>query len=93
MTVFPQILINVPVRTKPDISTVPELVKAIEYVEKNLGERGRVLVRYSGTEPVCRVMVEGEKEEEVEKYAREIADAVKRNMDGDYSNSSDSSEG
>ncbi len=77
MTLFPQILINVPVETKPDISEVPELVRVIKKAEQGLGEGGRVLVRYSGTEPVCRVMVEGEKEAEAKAYAGEIADTIR----------------
>jgi phosphoglucosamine mutase len=76
MKVFPQTLINLNVRTKPDISKVPALVEEIERVEKALGEKGRVLVRYSGTEPVCRVMVEGEHRETIEKCANEIAGVV-----------------
>ncbi|MEA1935964.1 MAG: phosphoglucosamine mutase, partial [Thermodesulfobacteriota bacterium] len=55
MTVFPQKLINIDVKSKPEISTVPEIVKAIEVVEKELGDKGRVLVRYSGTQNMCRV--------------------------------------
>ena len=81
MKPFPQTLINVPVKTKPDISEVPELPDVIRRVEQHLDDRGRVLVRYSGTEPVFRVMVEGEKKEKVEDFAREIAEAVKRNID------------
>ena len=57
MTVYPQILINVEVDHKPDIQTVPDIMQAIESIEKKLGEQGRVLVRYSGTQPLCRVMV------------------------------------
>ena len=45
-------------------------------VETRLGERGRVLLRYSGTEPVCQIMLEGERQEEIEEYARQIADVV-----------------
>ena len=59
MTVFPQVLINVPVKKKPEISSVPGLVRVQQDVERRLGEKGRVLLRYSGTEPVCRIMVEG----------------------------------
>ena len=77
MSLFPQILINVPVERKPDISEVRELVRAIKKAEQGLGENGRVLVRYSGTEPVCRVMVEGETEDEARAYAGEIADTVR----------------
>ncbi len=80
MTLFPQSLVNVPVETKPDISTVPEVVKVIEGAEANLGERGRVLVRYSGTEPVCRVMVEGEKQEETDEHARRIAEVIRQKL-------------
>ena len=90
MTPFPQTLINVPVKIKPDLSRVPEIMRVIREVELRLGHRGRVLVRYSGTEPVCRVMVEGEERQEIERYARQIAGAIRRNL---YSNSSDSSEG
>ncbi len=78
MSLFPQILINVPVETKPDISEVQELVRAIKKAEQGLGESGRVLVRYSGTEPVCRVMVEGEKKDEAKAYAGEIADVIRK---------------
>jgi phosphoglucosamine mutase len=77
MTLFPQILINVPVERKPDISEVREVAGAIKQAEQGLGENGRVLVRYSGTEPVCRVMVEGEKEDEARAYAGMIADRVR----------------
>ena len=58
MDVFPQKLINVDVKTKPDIQTVPEIVEAVAQVEAELGDEGRVLVRYSGTQNMCRVMVE-----------------------------------
>jgi phosphoglucosamine mutase len=77
MTVFPQALINVDVSRKPDIQSVPEVVKAIELVEKNLGEQGRVLVRYSGTQPLCRVMVEGPGKEETQRYCSHIADIIR----------------
>jgi phosphoglucosamine mutase len=59
MTVFPQVLINVDVRSKPDLKSLPEIGQVIDRVQKQLGEQGRVLVRYSGTQPQCRVMVEG----------------------------------
>lgn len=77
MEVFPQKLINVPVKSKPDISTVPQVVAAIKQAEAELGDRGRVLVRYSGTQNACRVMVEGPTDELTGKYCRQIADAVK----------------
>jgi phosphoglucosamine mutase len=77
MEVFPQKLINVPVKSKPDISTVPQVVAAIKQAEAELGDRGRVLVRYSGTQNACRVMVEGPTDQLTGKYCRQIADAVK----------------
>ncbi len=78
MSVFPQILMNVEVRTKPEIETVPEVMDAIRSVEASLGERGRVLVRYSGTQPLCRVMVEGPTQEETRGYCQEIVEVVER---------------
>ncbi len=78
MTPFPQVLINVPVKTKPDINRVPELAAVISRVTERLGEKGRVLVRYSGTEPVCRVMVEGEERPLVESSAREVSETVRK---------------
>ncbi|MBW2067078.1 MAG: phosphoglucosamine mutase [Deltaproteobacteria bacterium] len=80
VTLFPQVIKNVPVNRKPELLSVPEIVKTIEGVESSLGDRGRVLVRYSGTEPVCRVMVEGEQEKEVEACAEEIADTVRKEL-------------
>ena len=77
MEVFPQKLINVPVKSKPDISTVPQVVAAIKQTEAELGDRGRVLVRYSGTQNACRVMVEGPSDDLTQKYCKQIADAVK----------------
>jgi len=76
MKVFPQKLINVDVKTKPALSTIPEIDQVIKDVEKRLADTGRVLVRYSGTQNMCRVMVEGPTGEETEKYCRQIADLV-----------------
>jgi phosphoglucosamine mutase len=80
MTVFPQTLINVTVQVKPDITEIPEIVRVVEMVEQRLGDEGRVLVRYSGTEPVCRVMVEGRQEQEIKDYASQIADVIRREL-------------
>jgi len=77
MDIFPQELINVDVKSKPEIDTVPRLVEAITQVEKELGDEGRVLVRYSGTQNMCRVMVEGPSAAVTEKYCKQIADVVK----------------
>jgi phosphoglucosamine mutase len=80
MSVYPQVLINVDVQTKPDIHSVPEIAAAIKSVESTLGERGRVLVRYSGTQPLCRVMVEGPNETETRQLGEQIADIIDKNL-------------
>jgi len=80
MTVFPQMLINLEVKKKPKIESVSEIMAAIKEVEEKLGNKGRVLVRYSGTQNLCRIMVEGPNKEETEKYCRWIAAAVKKNI-------------
>jgi len=76
MTIFPQILINVNVARKPDLKNVPEIKDAIKSVEIALGQKGRVVVRYSGTQPICRIMVEGPTIDETRKYCRQLADIV-----------------
>ncbi len=80
MDVFPQKLINIDVKSKPDISGIPRIIEIIEQVERALGEEGRVLVRYSGTQNMCRVMVEGPSPDMTEKYCRQIADVVKKEI-------------
>ncbi|HOU57657.1 MAG TPA: phosphoglucosamine mutase [Smithellaceae bacterium] len=80
MDIFPQKLINVDVKRKPDIEDVPKLVEAIRQAESELGGEGRVLVRYSGTQNMCRVMVEGPSDAVTEKYCRQIADVVKSEL-------------
>jgi phosphoglucosamine mutase len=81
MKVFPQCLINVEVKHKPAIEMVPEIVAAVDQAEEALRDDGRVLVRYSGTQPMCRVMVEGPSHEETEKHCREIAAVVRKTLD------------
>jgi len=80
VTIFPQTLVNVDVVRKPNINAVPELVEAIEAVEAELGEQGRVLVRYSGTQNMCRVMVEGPTQADTDRLADQIADVVRTNL-------------
>ena len=80
MDVFPQKLVNIDVSSKPDLSTIPELQKVIQEVEQKLGDRGRVLVRYSGTQNMCRVMVEGPTDEETVTCCNTIAGVVKRKL-------------
>ncbi|MFA4916740.1 MAG: phosphoglucosamine mutase [Syntrophales bacterium] len=80
MTVYPQVLINVDTKIKPEISSVPAIVEAIRAVEEKLQNKGRVLVRYSGTQSICRVMVEGPTQEETESCCRQVAKVVKDNL-------------
>jgi len=78
MDVLPQKLINVEVQRKPDIATVPAIVDAIQQVEAELKDQGRVLIRYSGTQNMCRIMVEGPTHAVTEKYCTELAAVVKK---------------
>ena len=77
MNVFPQYMINVDVREKPEIETVAEILDAIKKAEAELGDEGRVLIRYSGTQPMCRVMVEGPDDEITKRLTTELAEVVK----------------
>ena len=77
MEVYPQRMINVEVAKKPALESLPSLTGAIRQVESELGEEGRVLVRYSGTQNMCRVMVEGPSAVAAEKYATLLAEVVK----------------
>jgi len=73
---FPQLIHNVRVREKPPLDSMPEIARVIEQCRSELGERGRVVVRYSGTEPLARVMVEAEEAELVEAHTARIAGAI-----------------
>jgi phosphoglucosamine mutase len=77
MKVFPQCLINVEVKEKRPIEEVPAIVAVIKDVEETLGAGGRVLVRYSGTQPLCRVMVEGPTDQETKSSCEKIASVVR----------------
>jgi phosphoglucosamine mutase len=80
MTVFPQILINVNVVHKPDLNNIPRIKDAIASVETALAEKGRVVVRYSGTEPICRIMVEGPTIEKTREHCSQLADIVQNTI-------------
>jgi phosphoglucosamine mutase len=75
MSKFPQTLVNVRVSGKPDLES-SSIKASVQSVERELGDSGRVVLRASGTEPVVRVMVEGEDAVQVETLAGQIADAV-----------------
>ncbi|MFL6467093.1 MAG: phosphoglucosamine mutase [Pyrinomonadaceae bacterium] len=74
---FPQILVNVHVREKRKFEDVPEIATASRRLEEKLGGDGRLLLRYSGTENLARVMVEGKEQKEIEGYANDLADVIK----------------
>jgi phosphoglucosamine mutase len=80
MTHYPQVLHNVHVKKKEDFSSYPKILSVIKKVEAALGENGRVLVRYSGTEPLARVMVEGEDYSVIQGYAEEIAQSIRAQL-------------
>jgi phosphoglucosamine mutase len=77
MTPYPQKLINVDVRRKPPIEEVEGLAAAVADAEAELGAEGRILIRYSGTQSMCRVMVEGPTEDVTTEIAEQLADAVR----------------
>jgi phosphoglucosamine mutase len=80
LTTYPQVLLNVRVREKVELKSVPEVAAAIARVEARVAGQGRLLVRYSGTEPLLRVMLEGEHQDEIRGWAQEIVDVVKRHL-------------
>lgn len=78
MTLSPQKIINVNVKDKPPLGKMPELQKAIREAEAELGDKGRVLIRYSGTQSMCRVMVEGPTQQMTDRLTQTLADMVKK---------------
>jgi phosphoglucosamine mutase len=77
MEQFPQVLLNVKVREPVDPTRDPAVCEAVGRAESELGSRGRVVLRASGTEPVIRVMVEGEDRQQVDALAGRLADSVR----------------
>jgi phosphoglucosamine mutase len=80
LVTYPQTLVNVRVREKVPVESVPAIAAAIDRVEHALAGRGRLLVRYSGTEPLLRIMIEGEDQASVQMWAEEIAEAVRGHL-------------
>jgi len=80
LTNYPQVLLNVRVRQKVDLQTVPAVAAAIADVEARVSGHGRLLVRYSGTEPLLRVMLEGKNQGEIGAWAQHIIDVVTREL-------------
>ena len=77
---YPQILLNVRVREKRPFAELPSVQTAVREVEEQLGNKGRLLLRYSGTEPLARVMIEGEHQPQIESYAKKIASAIEQEI-------------
>ncbi len=80
METYPQILINLRVKERKDLKSIPQARQAIQAAEKRLGPRGRLLVRYSGTEPVLRIMAEGEEQQRIEQVAQELAQTLETHL-------------
>ena len=80
LVTYPQVLVNVRVREKQALSNVPSIAAAMERVEARLAGEGRLLVRYSGTEPLLRVMIEGKNQEQIQAWAAEIAGVVREHL-------------
>ena len=79
-TRYPQILVNVKVREKLPFEDVPEIARAAALLERELDGKGRLLLRYSGTENLARVMIEGENQTEIEKQANHLAQVIAENL-------------
>src|SRR5271170_649899 len=74
---YPQVIVNVKVKTKPPLDSIPEVARALAEAQSTLGDNGRVVLRYSGTEPLARVMVEAEHQRDVDHFSKSIADALR----------------
>ena len=74
---FPQVILNVKVKSKPPLDSLPDVARALTAAQSALGENGRVVLRYSGTEPLARVMVEAEQQVDVEHFSKSIAEALR----------------
>lgn len=80
MEPLPQVLYNVEVKEKKDLYEFPEIEGRIKKIENSLGDSGRVLIRYSGTEPLLRIMIEGEDETKIHRFAQELVELVKKHL-------------
>jgi phosphoglucosamine mutase len=80
MSAVPQVLLNLKVKQKPDLESIPDIARAMRESEQRLNGCGRVLVRYSGTEPLLRIMVEGEKDSVINEVAEELARVVRAHI-------------
>jgi phosphoglucosamine mutase len=77
---YPQVILNVKVRSKPPLDSLPEVSRALAEAQSILGENGRVVLRYSGTEQLARVMVEAEKDADVRRFSQSLANALRSSI-------------
>jgi len=77
---YPQVIVNVKVKSKPPLDSLPEVSRAVEEAKTALGDSGRVVLRYSGTEPLARVMVEAKRHADVERFSESIANALRKEV-------------
>src|SRR5215472_7505951 len=80
LKIFPQKIVNVRVQSKPALESLPEVIRALHEAERALGKSGRIVLRYSGTEPLARVMVEAEQVEDVVRWAQFLAKALETSI-------------
>jgi phosphoglucosamine mutase len=80
LKVFPQVIVNIKVREKRPLESIPAVAAAIRAAEEELKDSGRVVIRYSGTEPLARVMIEAESDEAMNRLAESIADAIRAEL-------------
>jgi len=76
----PQILLNIPVKKKPEFETIPEIQEKVEVIEKELQDSGRILLRYSGTEMLARIMIEGTDQNRIEGMAKDLGEIISRSL-------------
>ena len=81
LTAYPQVLMNVRVRRRVELKTIPEVVEVMSSVESRLAGNGRLLVRYSGTEPLLRVMLEGRNQGDIHRWGQEIVDTIRAHVE------------
>jgi phosphoglucosamine mutase len=77
---YPQTIVNVRVKTKPPLDSLPSVSRALAEAQSALGDNGRVVLRYSGTEPLARVMVEAEHDADVQRYSQSVAEALRESI-------------
>jgi phosphoglucosamine mutase len=78
MRTYPQVLVNLKVKERRDLASIPEIAQRIAGIEKTLEGTGRLLIRYSGTESKLRIMLEGDEETEITRFAEELAELIKK---------------